>query len=140
MRKLKSREYCHNCGQSSEWEFEDREGNQILKCPLCGHLHYRVVNGGYIDFEIEFRGEKIDNINRINEILKEHPETKQELEQLLTIMEYGSLEDLKAFAVSDNRWGRDPSQGGWGVSQSTFAAYTNTYYYSTSTTTSIYYI
>ena len=143
MRKTRSKEYCHNCQEYSEWVFEQREGNQIIECPLCSHLHYRVVDGSYIDFEIEFRGEKIRDMNKIQEILKENPESEGELKELLAVMEFGTLEDLKKFEVSHRRWGQDPSQaGGWSISatmtsswSTSTTSYTSTgsaYYFTTS--------
>lgn len=130
MRKIRSREYCHDCGRYGDWEFEDREGNQILTCPHCGHMHFRVISGATIDFEIVFRGEKINNIKRVREILRQYPETKPELEALFATLEYGSFEDARRMVVTGSRWGQDPRQGSWGIGTTTMNTWsTSNYYY-----------
>ena len=130
MRKIKSREYCHNCEKYSMWEFEDREGNQIIECPVCSHLHYRIIGGATIDFEIEFRGEKVRDMNRVRQIIEQFPETKQEMEQMFATLEFGTLEDAAKLQVTDQRWGVDASQG-WAISSTMTASYT-TWFASTS--------
>jgi len=100
MRKLKSREYCHNCGKVSDWEFEDRPGNQIIICPECGHKHYRVVTGELVRPEIRWNGQVITDVKKF---LEEHPELKEKFQEL-------EKEAEERFKISDERWGRDPSQ------------------------------
>ena len=43
--KMRQREYCHNCNQYVDFEFEDVEEKQVIYCPSCGHEHYRVIDG-----------------------------------------------------------------------------------------------
>ena len=41
--------YCHNCGKYVQFDIDtELEGNHVLKCPVCGHEHCRVVRGGKI--------------------------------------------------------------------------------------------
>lgn len=139
MKKVRSREHCHSCGEYSDWLFEEREGNQIITCPLCGHLHYRVVGGAYIDFEVEFKGEKISNMNRIREILEEYPESKSDLDKLFAELEFGDLSEVLKVNITGDRWGRDPSQqqGGtnfWTASSTMGTSYTTSYTYNSSST------
>lgn len=101
-RKLKSKEYCHNCGEESEWVFEDRPGNQIIICPLCKHEHYRVVTGELVRPKIEYGGKVIKDVKKF---LKEHPELKDTFQKL-------EEEAKMKFEVSGRRWGQDPSQAG----------------------------
>jgi hypothetical protein len=144
VRKVRSREYCHNCQQYSRWEFEEREGNQIITCPVCGHLHFRVIEGSYVDFSIEFRGETIDNMNRIRELLEQYPESRSEFEQLWATLEFGRLQDAEKLAVTGQRWGQDPSQTrGWAVPRTVITYWasnttssTNTFVYVASTCSS----
>lgn len=100
-RKIKSKEYCHNCGKDSEWVFEDRPGNQIIECPECGHKHYRVVTGELVRPEIKYEGRVITDVKSF---LKKHPELKDTFQKL-------EEEAEENFKVSDERWGQDPSQG-----------------------------
>jgi len=128
-KKLKSKEYCHNCGKDSEWIFEDRPGNQIIECPECGHKHYRVVTGELVRPEIKYEGEIVTDVKAF---LKKHPELKDTFQKL-------EQEAEERFEVSDERWGQDPSQGGGitfnyvstGTSWSTSSASTSSYVYNT---------
>lgn len=46
--KLKQKEFCHNCQQYVDFEFDDITDRQIIYCPLCGHEHYRELDEGTI--------------------------------------------------------------------------------------------
>ena len=46
--KLKQNEYCHNCQQYVDFEFDDVTDRQIIYCPRCGHEHYRELDEGTI--------------------------------------------------------------------------------------------
>lgn len=97
---LKSKEYCHNCGKESEWEFKDEATNQIILCPLCGHKHYRVVTGQLVRPEIRWNGKLIKDVKKF---LQEHPELKETFQKL-------EEEAEMKFEVSGDRWGTDPAQ------------------------------
>lgn len=99
-RKLKSREYCHNCGKESDWEFVDKAINQIIRCPLCDHKHYRVVTGQLVRPEIRWNGKLVENVKKF---LKEHPELKKDFQKL-------EEEAEMKFEVSGDRWDTDPAQ------------------------------
>jgi len=108
MRKIKSKEYCHNCGEESDWLFEDRPGNQIIECPLCKHKHYRVVTGELVRPEIKYNGEAVTDVEAF---LKEHPELKEEFQEL-------EKEAEMRLEVSGRRWGQDPAQSQGGIQYS----------------------
>jgi DNA-directed RNA polymerase subunit RPC12/RpoP len=41
--------YCTECGKDFIAEIDySVDGNHIIVCPLCGHLHHRVVQGGRV--------------------------------------------------------------------------------------------
>lgn len=41
--------YCHSCGNYVRFPLDLKiDGNHVITCPVCGHLHYRVVRGGRI--------------------------------------------------------------------------------------------
>lgn len=41
--------YCHECGNYVQFTLDDElDGEHILTCPVCGHLHYRYVDRGRI--------------------------------------------------------------------------------------------
>jgi hypothetical protein len=41
--------YCHNCGNYVQFDIDmELDGNHVLKCPVCGHEHCRVVKNGKI--------------------------------------------------------------------------------------------
>lgn len=41
--------YCHECDNYVQFEMDmDLSGNHVLKCPVCGHEHCRVVKNGII--------------------------------------------------------------------------------------------
>jgi len=115
MRKLKSREYCHNCGKTSEWTFEDRPGNQIIICPVCGHKHYRVVTGELVRPEIRYKGKIIKDVKKF---LRWRPWLRKKFQKL-------EEEAEMRFEVSNLRWGQDPTQMG-GFSWTWYSAHAYT--------------
>ena len=51
--------HCHNCNGYVQFPIDmSLNGNHELKCPACGHSHYRVVENGIIT------GERYDSANR----------------------------------------------------------------------------
>jgi hypothetical protein len=41
--------HCHNCGNYVQFDMDmSMNGNHVLKCPVCGHEHCRVVKDGVI--------------------------------------------------------------------------------------------
>lgn len=41
--------YCHDCGNYVQFDIDvELDGNHVLKCPVCGHEHCRVVDHGRI--------------------------------------------------------------------------------------------
>jgi len=108
MRKIKSKEYCHNCGEESDWLFEDRPGNQIIQCPLCGHKHYRVVTGELVRPKIKYNGKVVTDVKVF---LKKHPELKEEFQEL-------EKEAEERLEISGRRWGQDPAQSQGGIQYS----------------------
>ena len=41
--------YCHECGKYVQFTIDDElDGEHVLTCPNCGHLHYRYVDAGRI--------------------------------------------------------------------------------------------
>lgn len=41
--------HCHNCKNYVRFNLDlSIDGNYKLKCPECGHLHYRIVKNGII--------------------------------------------------------------------------------------------
>lgn len=44
--KLRQTEFCHNCNQYVEFEFDDVTERQVILCPNCGHEHYRELDSG----------------------------------------------------------------------------------------------
>lgn len=41
--------HCHNCNQYIQFDMDmSMNGNQVLRCPACGHEHCRVVVDGKI--------------------------------------------------------------------------------------------
>ena len=73
--KLRQREWCHNCNQEVLFEFEDINERQVIKCPNCGHEHYRELDDATIlDIRIDqtrglgqFRVAKLPEINLLCE-------------------------------------------------------------------------
>ncbi len=49
---MRSEVFCTNCSGSFIAELDlSLEGNHQITCPLCGHIHYRVVRGGVVTEE-----------------------------------------------------------------------------------------
>jgi len=47
--KRKTLLYCHGCDTSFTVEFDySLNGNHEVKCPNCGHIHYRVIENGEV--------------------------------------------------------------------------------------------
>lgn len=44
--------HCHECGKNflARLDF-DIEGNHEIECPICGHIHYRVIEKGVVTGE-----------------------------------------------------------------------------------------
>ena len=41
--------HCHNCDQYVQFNLDlELNGKHILKCPKCGHKHYRYIHDGEI--------------------------------------------------------------------------------------------
>jgi len=41
--------YCHGCGRYVQFTLDlNLNGNYAIKCPNCGHVHYRVIRNGKI--------------------------------------------------------------------------------------------
>ena len=41
--------YCHGCSQYVQFDLDlSLDGCHTLHCPVCGHVHYRVIVGGII--------------------------------------------------------------------------------------------
>jgi hypothetical protein len=41
--------YCHDCGHYVQFDIDlNMNGNHVLRCPICGHEHCRVVKNGEI--------------------------------------------------------------------------------------------
>jgi DNA-directed RNA polymerase subunit RPC12/RpoP len=44
--------YCHGCERYFSVELDyDLNGNHEIKCPNCGHIHYRVIENGVVTGE-----------------------------------------------------------------------------------------
>jgi DNA-directed RNA polymerase subunit RPC12/RpoP len=44
--------HCHNCGKNFLARIDfDIEGNHEVECPICGHIHFRVIVAGVITEE-----------------------------------------------------------------------------------------
>jgi len=120
--KLRQTEYCHNCNQHVEFEFDDVEMRQVIICPNCGHEHYRELDGGTI---IKIRAEMSQRTVRIahipdavsigtdvNDIPMELPTYEEKIIQRdkdgnVYIEGNGGIPK-----ISNRRWGQDPSQRG----------------------------
>lgn len=43
--------YCHNCQQYVRFDVPEADGRLTIRCPNCGHQHYRVVRNRAITEE-----------------------------------------------------------------------------------------
>lgn len=126
--KLKQKEYCHNCNQYVEFEFEDTTSKQVIICPKCGHEHWReidmdtlirirtkikVESGAKVIYEVEEPPLEMIDFNNENDFSK-IKEMKIKEKKIVDIDEHGYAiveGDEKSHArISDRRWGRDPRQ------------------------------
>lgn len=127
--KLHQTEYCHNCDKMVRFEFEDVAGTQqVIYCPECGHEHYRVLDEGWLtDIRVrpgqtEVRVAKVAPLSLQTFTCNELPlPVMAEIEtvRVLAQTEDGTVVErttaLKGTAtkiVTQQRWGRDPRQGG----------------------------
>ena len=125
--KLKQREFCHNCNQYVDFEFDDVTERQVIYCPVCGHEHYRELDSGTllnIQFnqhqerfiriakmpDISFSMSMSDEMPLDNVIVNvEEREIISRTEDGRPIVKAKEGEESQKF-VTDRRWGRDPRQ------------------------------
>ena len=51
-RKERQEIHCHECNRYVQFDIDmGLDGQHVLNCPNCGHLHYRVVRNGIITAE-----------------------------------------------------------------------------------------
>lgn len=125
--KLRQEEYCHNCSKMVTFEFEDAAGTQqVIYCPECGHEHYRTLDEGWLtDIRVrpgqtEVRVAKVPPLSILFNSDFDCPlpieiETVKVIAQTEagTVVEKGSsLQGSSTKVVTQQRWGRDPRQGG----------------------------
>jgi hypothetical protein len=122
--KLKQNEFCHNCNQYVDFEFEDTELKQIIYCPKCGHEHYREIDGGTLlnirasigqtiytakmpELKCTLMDEGLD-INCADSIKIQVEEKK-----VIAIKDGKAIvSGGKNMVVTNRRWGQDPKQRG----------------------------
>ena len=120
--KLTQVEYCHNCDQQVTFTFDDTTMKQVIYCPVCGHEHYRELDGGTI---INIRADMSQRSIRFAKIPEltcsfvgegSFPEDMVECEYEEKEI-IGRTEDGKAIVaggdsmvVTNRRWGRDSRQ------------------------------
>lgn len=47
--------HCHECGQWVQFRLDEEvDGQHEIVCPVCGHIHYRIVENGRIT-DIRYR-------------------------------------------------------------------------------------
>jgi len=120
--RLRQTEYCHNCNEHVEFEFDDVEMRQVIICPNCGHEHYRELDQGTIVKIRASMGQRIMRIAKIPEpdvafigdsipigepIVYEEKEILTDADGNKFIREDGGVPK-----ISNRRWGQDPSQRG----------------------------
>ena len=117
--KLHQTEYCHNCNQYVDFEFEDTTERQIIYCPKCGHEHYRELDGGtIINMRIhpncrEVRVAKLPRIDftrDMGDVVESIPIQIETVQITEEERRRGFVERKGTPTVSDRRWGRDPRQ------------------------------
>ena len=128
--KLKQTEYCHNCNQYVEFEFDDTTERQIIYCPKCGHEHYREIDSGTLlniqmdmrqfhpgqDVRVAIMPEMDFTMHDNGDILYNAPlidtrRVKGEMNGKI-LVESKDGDENKVNSISDRRWGRDPNQRG----------------------------
>ena len=130
--KLKQNEYCHNCNQYVDFEFEDTTRKQVIICPNCGHEHWREIDEGTllnIKIDPRCRVVRIAKMKSTIPTFIQDPENPNFLMPEPEELEYDEREvigntnegavvktregdtNIKR-TISDRRWGQDPSQGG----------------------------
>jgi len=47
--EVRSELWCHGCNSYVQFTLDDRlNGNHVIICPKCGHIHYRYVDNGKV--------------------------------------------------------------------------------------------
>lgn len=128
--KLKQREYCHNCNQYVEFEFEDVTSRQVIHCPSCGHEHYREIDSGTLtNIQVNNaqvgREIRVAEIPRFSCITNESDMSKCSSSMIKTARITGVSKDGRAIvekntnfegedttSITQRRWGRDSRQRG----------------------------
>jgi hypothetical protein len=96
--KLKQNEFCHNCNQYVDFEFEDILEKQIILCPKCGHEHYREMDESTL-FKIRMIKYKPIEVCFYTEgDIPREPNFE--------------IEERGQARLTDRRWGQDPKQKG----------------------------
>lgn len=119
--KLKQKEYCHNCGNYVEFEFDDTTEKQIIICPNCGHEHWRELDEGQLT-NIRLHGrEQFVYVAEIPEIEFNLSNVEVAMPRPIKIKKLeviGQSDNGTAIVkgegtkrISNRRWGRDPRQG-----------------------------
>lgn len=126
--KLRQTEYCHNCQQYVEFEFDDVTDKQVIYCPNCGHEHYRELDSGTL-LNIQMNPQ-VREVRMYKPILPSFSAMMRgdiPLDQPVTIevetrKVIGSVNgkpvverketdrEESAKVISERRWGRDPRQ------------------------------
>ena len=119
--KLKQKEFCHNCNQYVEFEFEDTELKQVIHCPICNHEHYRELDGGTITGirvangtrEIRQHVFRPCSMMMSNKVDSSFLDIEVETKEVIAVTEDGAaiIKGGDKMVVTNRRWGRDASQG-----------------------------
>lgn len=43
--------HCHNCNNYVQFDLNMQNGQHVLRCPYCGHKHFRIIRNGKITAE-----------------------------------------------------------------------------------------
>jgi hypothetical protein len=122
--KLKQTEFCHNCNQYVEFEFDDVTEKQVIICPKCKHEHWRELDEGTLTNirlrpgQTEIRTCEMPPLNIFEEegdsILNAPAMAKIEIHKVLGHVNGNAVVDggtgQKVKVVTERRWGRDPNQ------------------------------
>lgn len=121
--KLKQIEFCHECNQDVEFEFDDTIEKQVIICPNCGHEHWRELDEGTLTtIRLHSRDQryiykaKIPPISfslAIDGSIPVMPNIEVERLEVIGQDENGNaiLKGNGHKVVSNRRWGRDSRQG-----------------------------